>query len=93
MKLFIGNLSFNTTEEELEALFAPFGTVTDAKIISDQTTGRSRGFAFVTLKNAAEGQAAIKALGGKNVGGRNLTVNEARPREDRPKRPVAGTRR
>ena len=93
MKLFVGNLSFNTTEEELEALFAPFGTVADAKIISDQTTGRSRGFGFVTLKNDAEGQAAIKALAGKSVEGRNLTVNEARPREDRPNRTVAGSRR
>jgi RNA recognition motif-containing protein len=93
MKLFVGNLSFDTTEAELEELFAPFGTVADAKVISDQNTGRSRGFGFVTLKNAAEGQAAIKALSGKNVGGRNLTVNEARPREERPNRSFSGSRR
>jgi cold-inducible RNA-binding protein len=93
MKLFVGNLSFNTTEAELEGLFAPFGTVTDAKVISDKSTGRSRGFGFVTLKNAAEGQAAIKALSGKTIEGRNLTVNEARPREDRPNRSFSDYRR
>jgi cold-inducible RNA-binding protein len=93
MKLFVGNLSFNTTEAELETLFAPFGTVTDAKVISDKSTGRSRGFGFVTLKNAAEGQAAIKALSGKTIEGRNLTVNEARPREDRPNRSFSDSRR
>jgi cold-inducible RNA-binding protein len=93
MKLFVGNLSFDTTEAELEELFAPFGTVTDAKVITDQSTGRSRGFGFVTLKNAAEGQAAIKALAGKSVAGRNLTVNEARPREDRPNRSFSNSRR
>jgi cold-inducible RNA-binding protein len=93
MKLFVGNLSFDTTEAELEELFAPFGTVADAKVITDQNTGRSRGFGFVTLKNAAEGQAAIKALSGKNVGGRSLTVNEARPREERPNRSYSGSRR
>jgi cold-inducible RNA-binding protein len=93
MKLFVGNLSFDTTEAELEELFAPFGTVADAKVITDQNTGRSRGFGFVTLKNAAEGQAAIKALSGKSVGGRNLTVNEARPREERPNRSFSGSRR
>ena len=93
MKLFVGNLSFDTTEAELEELFAPFGTVADTKVITDQNTGRSRGLGFVTLKNAAEGQAAIKALSGKNVGGRNLTVNEARPREERPNRSFSGSRR
>jgi len=98
MKLFDGNLSFDTTEAELEELFAPFGTVADARIITDQNTGRSRGFGFVTLKNAAEGQAAIKALAGKSFSGRNLTVNEARPREERPreerpKRSFSGSRR
>jgi len=96
MKLFVGNLSFDTTEAELEELFAPFGTVADARIITDQNTGRSRGFGFVTLKNAAEGQAAIKALAGKSFSGRNLTVNEARPREERqerPKRSFSGSRR
>jgi len=98
MKLFVGNLSFDTTEAELEELFAPFGTVAEARVITDQNTGRSRGFGFVTLKNAAEGQAAIKALAGKSFSGRNLTVNEARPREERPreerpKRSFSGSRR
>ena len=85
MKLFVGNLSFNTTEADLEELFAPYGTVADTKIITDQNTGRSRGFGFVTLGNAAEGEAAIKGLAGKSFSGRNLTVNEARPKEDRPR--------
>ena len=66
MKLLVGNLSFDMTEAELGELFAPFGTVTDAKVIMDQNTRRSRGFGFVTLKNAAEAQAAIKALAGES---------------------------
>jgi cold-inducible RNA-binding protein len=86
MKLFVGNLSFNTTETELEELFTPFGTVADATVVTDQSTGRSRGFGFVTLSNAAEAQAAIRGLAGKNFSGRDLTVNEAKPREERPRR-------
>ena len=93
MKLFVGNLSFDTTEAELEELCAPFGTVADAKIITDHNTGRSRGFGFVTLENAAEGEAALKAVSGKSFSGRNLTVNEAKPREDRPKRSFSDSRR
>ena len=80
MKLFVGNLSFDTTEAELEELFAPFGTVAEATVITDQSTGRSRGFGFVTLNGAAEAQAAIKGLAGKNFSGRDLTVNEAKPK-------------
>ena len=86
MKLFVGNLSFNTTETELEELFTPFGTVADATVVTDQSTGRSRGFGFVTLSNAAEAQAAIRGLAGKNFSGRDLIVNEAKPREERPRR-------
>jgi cold-inducible RNA-binding protein len=91
MKLFVGNLSFDTREAELEELFAPFGTVAEATVITDQSTGRSRGFAFVTLKSAAEAQAAIRGLAGKNFSGRNLTVNEAKPREERPLRSFSGS--
>ena len=93
MKLFVGNLSFETTEAELEELFAPFGTVAEATVITDQSTGRSRGFGFVTLNSAAEAQAAIKGLAGKNFLGRDLTVNEAKPREERPRRLFSGSRR
>ena len=81
MKLYIGNLSWNTTQEELQSTFGQFGTVTDAVVMKDKFTGRSRGFGFVTMSNAAEGQAAIDGLHGKPLGGRNLTVNEARPKE------------
>jgi RNA recognition motif-containing protein len=82
MKLFVGNLSFGTTETDLEDLFAAYGTVTDVGIVMDRITGRSRGFGFVTMSNAAEAQAAIEALEGKEFGGRNLNVNEARPKTD-----------
>jgi len=84
MKLYVGNLSFQTTENDLEELFEPFGKVADVGLVTDRATGRSRGFAFVTMGSAAEGEAAIAALGGKDFQGRDLTVNEARPREDRP---------
>jgi len=84
MKLYVGNLSFDTTENELQELFEQFGKVTDVGLVTDRATARSRGFAFVTMGSAAEGEAAIKALEGKDFQGRNLTVNEARPREDRP---------
>ncbi|MBV8586747.1 MAG: RNA-binding protein [Verrucomicrobia bacterium] len=94
MKLFVGNLSFATTETDLEDLFAAYGTVTDVGIVMDRTTGRSRGFGFVTMSNAAEAQAAIEALEGKEFGGRNLNVNEARPKTDsRPSGGGGGDRR
>ena len=93
MKLFVGNPSFDTTEAELEELFAPFGTVADATVITDQSSGRSRGFGFVPLNSAAEAQAALKGLAGKNFLGRDLTVNEAKPREERPRRSFSGSRR
>ena len=84
-KLFVGNLSFNTTENDLQDAFAAHGAVTEANLMMDRATGRSRGFAFVTMGDTTEGNAAMAALNGKEVGGRTLTVNEARPREDRPR--------
>jgi cold-inducible RNA-binding protein len=85
MKLFVGNLSFSTTENDLEDLFAQYGTVTEVGLVTDRATGRSRGFAFVTMGNATEAQAAISALDGKDFAGRNIAVNEARPKTDSPR--------
>ncbi len=82
MKLYVGNLSFDTTENDLQDLFSQHGAVTNVALMTDRATGRSRGFAFVTMGSSAEGKAAIAAISGKQVGGRNLTVNEARPREE-----------
>ena len=82
-KLYVGNLSFDSTEQDLQDLFAEAGAVTDVVIIQDKFTGRSRGFGFVTMSSADEAQKAVTMLHGKNVGGRDLTVNEARPREER----------
>src|SRR5512142_1991436 len=82
-KLFVGNLSFNTTENDLQDAFAAHGTVTEANLMIDRATGRPRGFAFVTMSSPEEAQKAIQALNGAAVDGRNLTVNEARPREER----------
>ncbi len=93
MKLYVGNLSFQTTEGDLQDLFAQHGEVKEAILIMDKMTNRSRGFGFVTMVNASEGQAAIDALNGKPFGGRNLMINEARPREDRPQRSFDGPRR
>jgi cold-inducible RNA-binding protein len=82
-KLYVGNLSFNTTENDLQDAFAAFGTVTEANLMMDRTTNRSRGFAFVTMSTDEEAQKAIAGLNGKDLGGRALTVNEARAREER----------
>ena len=82
-KLYVGNLSFDTTTQDLETMFAESGTVTSASLIEDRETGRSRGFAFVEMSSADEAKAAITAFDGKEIGGRNLKVNEAKPREDR----------
>ncbi|MFN2492060.1 MAG: RNA recognition motif domain-containing protein [Pyrinomonadaceae bacterium] len=82
-KLYVGNLSFRTTSEELREAFAAAGTVESASVIEDRDTGRSRGFAFVEMATAEEAAAAIEQFNGKDFGGRNLTVNEAKPREDR----------
>ena len=81
-KLYVGNLSFDTTQQDLETMFGEFGTVESTNIIEDRETGRSRGFAFVEMSSKEEGSNAISSLNGKEVGGRALTVNEAKPREN-----------
>ena len=91
-KLFVGNLSFDTTENELQDAFAAHGTVTETNLMMDRTTGRPRGFGFVTMSTPEEAQKAIEALNGAQLGGRALTVNEARPREDRPRGGGGGDR-
>jgi len=83
-KLFVGNLSFDTTENDLQDAFAAHGTVTETNLMMDRTTNRSRGFGFVTMSTAEEAEKAIQALNGSQLSGRALTVNIARPREDRP---------
>jgi len=93
MKLYVGNFSFDMTERTLRELFERFGTVSEVKLITDRETGESRGFGFVTMGSVSEGNAAIKALDGKDKGGRKLKVNEARPKEDRGGRPSPGSRR
>ena len=82
-KLFVGNLSFNTTENDLQDAFAAHGTVTETNLMMDRMTNRPRGFAFITMSTAEEAQKAIAALNGKDLGGRAITVNVARPREER----------
>lgn len=83
MKLYVGNLSFQTSSYELEELFATVGTVESATVVEDRETGRSRGFGFVEMSSQAEGEAAIAEFNGKEVSGREIKVNEAKPREDR----------
>ncbi len=82
-KLFVGNLSFDTTENDLQDAFAAFGTVNETSLMMDRATGRSRGFAFITMSTVEEAQKAIESMNGKDMGGRALTVNVAKPREDR----------
>jgi RNA recognition motif-containing protein len=98
MKLYVGNLAFEATENDLQDLFEQHGTVSDVALMTDRMTGKSRGFAFVTMGDKAQGEAAITALNGTELHGRALTVSEARPREERPrsfggKRPFAGNNR
>ena len=83
MNIFIGNLAFTTTEEELAQLFHPYGEIASVRIMTDRDTGRSRGFGFVDMPNAMEANAAMAGLDGTALGGRALTVNAARPREER----------
>ena len=82
-KLYVGNLSFDTSSEQLQTIFSEAGTVQSASVVEDRETGRSRGFGFVEMSTKEEAQAAITALDGKDVDGRNLKVNEAKPRENR----------
>ena len=82
-KLYVGNVSFESTENDLQDLFSEAGTVTETVLMQDRATGQSRGFGFVTMSNSEEAQKAISLFHGKAVHGRNLTVNEARPREER----------
>jgi RNA recognition motif-containing protein len=92
MKLYVGNLAFETTENDLQDLFEEQGRVTEVALMTDRMTGRSRGFAFVTMEANEAGQKAITTLNGKQLHGRALTVSEARPREERPNRAPARRR-
>ena len=83
MKLYVGNLSFNTSSQDLEQMFGEIGTVNSASLIEDRETGRSRGFAFIEMASKQDGQDAITKLNGTEIDGRELIVNEAKPREDR----------
>ena len=85
VKLYVGNLSYDTTEDELRSLFTQVGTVSEVALIKDRDTGRSKGFAFVTMGSQEEANKAISQCHGKSLGNRELTVNIARPREDRPR--------
>ena len=99
MKLYVGNLSFETTENDLQDLFEQHGQVGEVNLMMDRMTGKSRGFAFVTMNDDEQAKSAMSALNGKELNGRALNVNEARPREERPrpsgggKRPFASNRR
>lgn len=90
MNIYVGNISFDTSDRDLEAAFATYGAVTSARIATDRDTNRSRGFGFVEMDNQTEAQAAIAGLNGTDLQGRTLTVNEARPREDRGNRGGGG---
>ena len=87
MNIYIGNIPYGMSDEDLGDLFGSFGEVSSAKIIMDRETGRSKGFGFVEMPNSSEAENAIRDLNDKEVSGRNLRVNEARPREERPRRP------
>ena len=89
-KLFVGNLSFNATDQQLRELFGAYGPVQEVDVIKDKFSGRPRGFGFVTMETKEGADAAVKALHGKDLDGRALTVNEARPREERPPRQGGG---
>ena len=87
MKIYVGNLSYSTSEDDVRTAFSQFGTVDSADVIIDRNSGRSKGFGFVEMSNDDEAKAAIEGLNGTDLDGRSLNVNEARPREDRPQRP------
>jgi RNA recognition motif-containing protein len=86
MKIYVGNLSYSTSEDDIRTAFSAFGTVDSADVIMDRSTGRSKGFGFVEMSVDSEAKAAIDALNGKDVDGRSLNVNVAKPREERPQR-------
>jgi RNA recognition motif-containing protein len=92
-KLYVGNLTYEVSNTDLERMFQPHGQVESAQVITDRDTGRSKGFGFVEMKTDQEAQAAIQALNGKDSNGRALTVNEAKPREDRPRSGYGGGKR
>jgi RNA recognition motif-containing protein len=91
-QIYVGNLAYGATEDDLRQAFSEFGQVSAVNIVSDRQTGRPRGFAFVEMPNAAEAQKAIEGLNLKEIAGRAVTVNEARPKEDRPRRGGGGDR-
>ena len=86
MNVYVGNLSYSVTDDDLREMFSEFGEVASATVITDKYTSQSKGFGFVEMPRQAEAEAAIKALDGKALKGRNIKVNQARPREDRPRR-------
>ena len=86
MQIYVGNMSYDTTQEGLESLFAQYGSVDSVKIITDRETGRAKGFGFITMNDDSSAQSAIAELNGKEFDGRTLKVNEAKPKEDRPRR-------
>lgn len=90
VKLYVGNLPYSTADADLTQLFAEYGTVVSASVISDRETGRSKGFGFVEIEEEDKAKAAVEALNGKDFGGRNIVVNEARPREERPRNSGGG---
>jgi len=92
MKIYVGNIAFNTTEDDLQEAFQQFGSVTSAAVITDRHTGRSKGFGFVEMDNDEEARTAISTLNGQEVGGRRVVVSEARPREEGASRPPRGDR-
>ena len=87
MKIYVGNLAYSVTDEQLETAFAAFGEVSSATVVTDKFSGQSKGFGFVEMPDAAAAAKAIQSLNGQPIGGRNVKVNEAKPREDRPQRP------
>ena len=86
MNIYVGNLPYNVRDEDLQSMFAAHGEVSSARVIMDRESGRSKGFGFVEMPNSNEAESAINALNDSNAGGRNLRVNEAKPREERPRR-------
>lgn len=91
-KLFVGSLSYSVNDDQLNEAFAQFGTVVSAKVIVDRETGRSKGFGFVEMSSDEEAQAAVKGMDGKDIGGRQVAVSEARPQENRERRPFNANR-